>query len=167
MSKVIDLNYVKKEQDKFIGCLHFVEGINYQEGSSKVPKWLILALSSELMEVLNESKVHKWWDTTPRDKNKLLEELSDLLSHLGNLANLLGLEMISDIKVTQERGIESIFTKTAYDILSIELSKTYARTKFPQLIVDFIELVYSLGFDMEEIKEAYFIKMSENYLRFL
>ena len=30
MSKIIDLNYVKKEQDKFIGYLHLVEGINYQ-----------------------------------------------------------------------------------------------------------------------------------------
>lgn len=79
MSKVIDLNYVKKEQKSFLEHLKSVEGIKYQEEQFQVPMWLTLALISELIEVLNETKIHKWWDRLPVNEEKLKEELSDLL----------------------------------------------------------------------------------------
>lgn len=56
MSKFIDLNYVKKEQKSFIEHLKSIEDINYQESKFEVPMWLTLALLSELVEVLNETR---------------------------------------------------------------------------------------------------------------
>jgi dimeric dUTPase (all-alpha-NTP-PPase superfamily) len=98
---------------------------------------------------------------------RILEELTDLLSHLGNMANLIDSKMIISINITQTRSLEKIFLGMGFGILSTSFSKGYVRTKFPQLLQSFIELVYSLGFNMEEIQEAYFTKMSENYLRFI
>lgn len=47
MSKIIDLNYIKKEQKIFLEYLKSVKGIKYQEDKFQVPMWLTLALLSE------------------------------------------------------------------------------------------------------------------------
>jgi dimeric dUTPase (all-alpha-NTP-PPase superfamily) len=39
----------------------------------------------------------------------------------------------------------------------------FGRHKLDKLIYKYVELIYSLGFDMEEIQEAYFKKMEKNY----
>jgi hypothetical protein len=57
MIETIDLNYVKKEQDKFLEHLKSIEGIRYQESKFGVPVWLTLAILSELVEVLNTQMV--------------------------------------------------------------------------------------------------------------
>lgn len=163
MSKIIDLNYVKKEQDKFIGYLHLVEGINYQESKFEVPMWLTLALLSELVEVLNETKMHKWWDRSQVNQDRLKEELADLLSHLGNLANELDVDLIASVEETQTTSLERQFIYIAYKITTLPWSKMFGKHKLDTLISKYVELVYSLGFDMDEIKEAYFKKMEENY----
>lgn len=163
MSKIIDLNYVKKEQDKFIGYLHLVEGINYQESKFEVPMWLTLALLSELVEVLNETKIHKWWDRSQVNQDRLKEELADLLSHLGNLANELDVDLIASVEETQTTSLERQFIYIAYKITTLPWRKMFGKHKLDTLISKYVELVYSLGFDMDEIKEAYFKKMEENY----
>lgn len=163
MSKVIDLNYVKKEQDKFIGYLHLVEGINYQESKFEVPMWLTLALLSELIEVLNETKIHKWWDRSQVNQDRLKEELADLLSHLGNLANELDADLVVTVEETQTTSLERQFIYIAYKITTLPWRKMFGKHKLDTLISKYVELVYSLGFDMDEIKEAYFKKMEENY----
>lgn len=163
MSNIIDLNYVKKEQDKFIGYLHLVEGINYQESKFEVPMWLTLALLSELVEVLNETKIHKWWDRSQVNQDRLKEELADLLSHLGNLANELDADLIVTVDETQTTSLERQFIYIAYKITTLPWKKMFGRHKLDTLISKYVELVYSLGFDMEEIQEAYFKKMEKNY----
>lgn len=163
MSKIIDLNYVKKEQDKFIGYLHLVEGINYQESKFEVPMWLTLALLSELVEVLNETKIHKWWDRSQVNQDRLKEELADLLSHLGNLANELDVDLIASVEETQTTSLERQFIYIAYKITTLPWRKMFGKHKLDTLISKYVELVYSLGFDIDEIKEAYFKKMEENY----
>ncbi|GAA0861754.1 dUTP diphosphatase [Paraclostridium tenue] len=163
MSTVIDLNYVKKEQDKFLGYLHLVEGINYQESKFEVPMWLTLALLSELVEVLNETKIHKWWDRSQVNQDRLKEELADLLSHLGNLANELDVDLIASVEETQTTSLERQFIYIAYKITTLPWRKMFGKHKLDTLITKYVELVYSLGFDMDEIKEAYFKKMEENY----
>ena len=163
MTKIINLNYVKKEQGKFIEHLKSVEGINYQESKFEVPMWLTLALLSELVEVLNETKIHKWWDRTPINKQALKEELSDLLSHLGNLANELDADLVVTVDETQTTSLERQFIYIAYKITTLPWKKMFGRHKLDTLISKYVEIVYSLGFDMEEIQEAYFKKMEKNY----
>ena len=163
MSKFIDLNYVKKEQKSFIEHLKSIKGINYQESKFEVPMWLTLALLSELVEVLNETKIHKWWDRSPVNQDRLKEELADLLSHLGNLANELDVDLIASVEETQTTSLENQFIYIAYKITTLPWRKMFGKHKLETLITKYVELVYSLGFDMEEIKEAYFKKMEMNY----
>ncbi len=106
MSKIIDLNYIKKEQKIFLEYLKSVKGIKYQEDKFQVPMWLTLALLSELVEILNETKIHKWWDRLPVNQEKLTEELSDLLSHLGNLANELDVDLIVTVDEIQTTSLK-------------------------------------------------------------
>ncbi|GAA0100788.1 hypothetical protein UT300012_15030 [Paraclostridium bifermentans] len=164
MSEVIDLNYVKKEQKSFLEYLKSVEGINYQEEQFQVPMWLTLALISELMEVLNETKIHKWWDRLPVDEDKLKEELSDLLSHIGNLANELDADLIVTVDEVQTTSLERQFIYLAYKITTLPWRKMFGKHKLDTLVTKYVELVYSLGLDMDQIKEAYFKKMEKNYL---
>lgn len=164
MSKVIDLNYVKKEQKSFLEHLKSFEDINYQEEQFQVPMWLTLALISELMEVLNETKIHKWWDRLPVDEEKLKEELSDLLSHIGNLANELDADLIVSVDEVQTTSLERQFIYLAYKITTLPWRKMFGKHKLDTLVTKYVELVYSLGLDMDQIKEAYFKKMEKNYL---
>ncbi|MFR3499303.1 MAG: dUTP diphosphatase [Paraclostridium bifermentans] len=164
MSKVIDLNYVKKEQKRFIEHLKSVEGINYQEDKFQVPMWLTLALISELIEVLNETKIHKWWDRLPVNEEKLKEELSDLLSHIGNLANELDADLIVTVDEVQTTSLERQFIYLAYKITTLPWKKMFGRHKLDTLVTKYVELIYSLGLDMDQIKEAYFKKMDKNYI---
>lgn len=164
MSKVIDLNYIKKEQKSFLEYLKSVEGINYPEDKFQVPMWLTLALISELMEVLNETKIHKWWDRLPVNEEKLKEELSDLLSHIGNLANELDVDLIVTVDEVQTTSLERQFIYLAYKITTLPWRKMFGNHKLDTLVTKYVELVYSLGLDMDQIKEAYFKKMENNYL---
>lgn len=164
MSKVIDLNYVKKEQKSFLEHLKSVEGIKYQEEQFQVPMWLTLALISELMEVLNETKIHKWWDRLPVNEEKLKEELSDLLSHIGNLANELDADLIVTVDEVQTTSLERQFIYLAYKITTLPWRKMFGKHKLDTLVTKYVELVYSLGLDMDQIEEAYFKKMENNYL---
>lgn len=164
MSKVIDLNYIKKEQKSFLEYLKSVEGINYPEDKFQVPMWLTLALISEFMEVLNETKIHKWWDRLPVNEEKLKEELSDLLSHIGNLANELDADLIVTVDEVQTTSLERQFIYLAYKITTLPWKKMFGKHKLDTLVTKYVELVYSLGLDMDQIKEAYFKKMEKNYL---
>lgn len=125
---------------------------------------LTLALISELMEVLNETKIHKWWDRLPVDEDKLKEELSDLLSHIGNLANELDADLIVTVDEVQTTSLERQFIYLAYKITTLPWRKMFGKHKLDTLVTKYVELVYSLGLDMDQIKEAYFKKMEKNYL---
>lgn len=164
MSRVIDLNYVKKEQKSFLEHLKSVEDINYQEEQFQVPMWLTLALISELIEVLNETKIHKWWDRLPVNEEKLKEELSDLLSHIGNLANELDADLIVTVDEVQTTSLERQFIYLAYKITTLPWRKMFGKHKLDTLVTKYVELVYSLGLDIDQIKEAYFKKMENNYI---
>lgn len=164
---IADFKYVQKEQKKFLEHLKHVEGINYQDDIFNVPMWLTLSLQSELAEILNASKVHKWWDKHPVNEEHLLEECADFLAHLGNLSNILEVELIAGIEEIQITAIESQINYLAYKITTLPWKKQFARSKLlNNLLPGFVQLVYSLGFDLDQLKEAYMKKMKINYSRF-
>ena len=165
-NKTIRFEYVKKEQKEFLEHLKMIKGVNYQEAEFNVPYWLILALQSELSEVLNESLVHKFWTDKKVDREKLIEELSDFVAHMGNLANLLDVDMIIDLEEVQTTSVEVIFNRLAYQITTLNWNKRHARSAFNRIQILFVELVYSLGFNLEELEQAYKAKMKTNYERF-
>ncbi len=167
MNRVIDFKWIQKEQKNFLEYLGRLEGVKYQDDIFNVPMWVVLALQSELSEILNASKVHKWWDKEDVNRDHLAEECADFLSHLGNLANILEVELIASVDEVQRTCIESQINYLAYKITTLPWKKQFARNKLlNNLLPGFIQLVYSFGFNIEEIEEAYKIKMQHNYTRF-
>ncbi|MCE9676582.1 dUTP diphosphatase [Paraclostridium bifermentans] len=166
MSEVIDLNYIKKEQERFAKHLETTKGIKYQEGNLKITEGQILHLQSELFEVLNETKIHKEYDDDV-DRNKLLEELSDCLSCIGNIANSIDVDLIINTEIRQVSDLIKQFRELIYDTSRLDKVPKIgvSRRKLKEIIVpNFINMVYSLGFNLDELREAYFRKMKKNYL---
>ena len=164
---IIDLRYVKKEQEKFLEHLSKVKGYNYQKDSFCIPYWLILAIQSELGEILQASSIHKWWSDEKVNKDHLIEECADFLAHLGNVSNILNVDMIFENLEIQTTAPEITFNKLAYRITTLSGSKNQARYQLINYLVPlFLELVYSLGFNIEQLEYAYKHKMKNNYERF-
>ena len=165
-NKVIDLTYVKKEQKDFLEHLKNIKGIDYQDATYNVPYWLIMALQSELGEVLNASLVHKWWIDEEVDREHLIEECADFLAHIGNLAIFLDVDLTLELEI-QVTAVETTFNKIAYWITTLNWNKRHAKyTLTNRLLPLFLELIYSLGFNIDELEMAYKSKMENNYKRF-
>ncbi|HSQ89519.1 dUTP diphosphatase [Romboutsia sp.] len=168
-NKVIDITYVKKEQKDFLEHLKSVKGIKCQDATYNVPYWLILALQSELAEILQASLVHKWWTNEEVDRKHLIEECADFLAHIGNLAIFLDLDadLIIELEEIQATAVETTFNKIAYWITTLNWNKRHAKnTLTNRLLPLFLELIYSLGFNIDELEMAYKTKMETNYKRF-
>ena len=166
-NKIIDFTYANKEQKNFLEHLESSKGIKYPNETLNVPMWLILALHSELSEVLNASKLHKFWDKSEINREHLIEELGDFLSHMANLANFLEVDLVTEIPEIQVTAPEVVFNQLAYRITTLNWNKRHARNALLNQIVPlFVELVHSFNFTLDELEEAYKKKMQDNYTRF-
>lgn len=166
-NKIIDFTYANKEQKNFLEHLESSKGIKYPNETLNVPMWLILALHSELSEVLNASKLHKFWDKSEINREHLIEELGDFLSHMANLANFLEVDLVTEIPEIQVTAPEVVFNQLAYRITTLNWNKRHARNALLNQIVPlFVELVHSFNFTLDELEEAYKRKMQHNYTRF-
>ena len=166
MVKVIDLNCIKKEQERFSKHLETTKGINNQMNTMEVTERQILGLASELYEVVNEAKIHKEYDCDV-NRDRVIEELSDCLSMIGNIANSLDIDLVINMETSKDKKIETQFIGLNYDILRLcyEVNMSLTRRRIKERIVpQFINIVFSLGFSLEELIEAYFKKMESNYL---
>ncbi len=162
---MVDFTNVQKEQIKFIEWLENKPGMINEKSQYRVTKEQALGLLSELYEVENEIKIHKWWDRTKVDSSKVLVELTDVLSHLANIANYLGVELIITEEICQVEDIEGQFlslTRHMYELPYIQ-QKFYTKFKIKTIFYEFIQLIYSLGFSCRELEEEYYIKLDSNY----
>ena len=163
----VDLTYVNKTQKEFLDHLESVKGINTPKNTLNIPMWLLLGLHSELSEVLNASKLHKFWNKSEINKTHLIEKLGDFLSHMGNLANFLEVDLIVEIPEIQLTAQEVIFNQLYYKITTLNWNKRHARnTLISKSLPLFVQLVYSFGFNLEDLEKVYKRKMVENYSRF-
>jgi len=161
---VIDFKYANEEQKKLLEQLESNQGIKHPNETLSVPMWLVLALHSKLSEVLNVSKLHKFWDKSEINRTHLIEELGDLLSHIANLSNFLELDLVTEISEINLTAPEIIFNQFYYRITTLNWSKRHARnTLINQIVPNFVELVYSFGFSLDELKEAYYKNMQYSY----
>lgn len=166
MRNNINLDYVKEEQNKFLNHLKTIEGIKYPKNDFDVPKWLVLSLICELIEVMNESKSIKWWDKTEINEYRLKEELSDLLSHIGNVSNFLDVDLKLESELPKIRDIKPHLLGMIGDFTTLGFSKYYARNKLKLILQKYFQLINYFGYDIEDIKEVYLEKMKNNYARF-
>ncbi|MCJ8342342.1 MAG: dUTP diphosphatase [Cetobacterium sp.] len=166
MSIIIDLNCIKKEQERFSKHLETTKGIINQINTMEVAERQILALISEIYEVVNETKIHKEYDCDV-DRGRVIEELSDCLSMIGNIANSLDMDLVINMETSKSKKIETQLLDLNEEILMLRytVNVSDARRRVKELILpQFINIVFSLGFSLEELKEAYFKKMESNYL---
>lgn len=163
---IIDLTNIQQQQVDFINWLENKPGMINEKNKFGVTKKQSLALISELYEVENEVKyIHKWWDKTETDNNKVILELSDFLSHLANVTNYIGIDLISEVGVTQIDELEGQFLSLTRHLQELPYlkHKLHTKKKLEMVFIEFIQLVYSLGFSIDELEEAYKIKLKSNY----
>ena len=166
MVKVIDLNCIKKEQERFSKHLETTKGIISQINTMEVTERQILGLASELYEVVNEAKIHKEYDCDV-NRDRVIEELSDCLSMIGNIANSLDMDLVINMETSKAKKIETQLLDLNEEILMLRYTVNIsdARRRVKELILpQFINIVFSLGFSLEDLIEAYFKKMESNYL---
>lgn len=165
---IVDLRNIQAKQVEFISYLESKPGIINPKSKFRVTGEQSLDLLSELMEVCNAAKVQKWWDKSDIDKEHVIEELSDLLAHICNIANYLDIELVHEVEDIQIECIEELIISFAGDIIQIPYSKnkTFVRHKIFIILTKYIQLVYALGFNIEELEKAYYKKSKLNYERF-
>ena len=165
---IIDLRNIQVEQVEFIKYLESKPGAINPKSKFGVTKGQAIDLLSELMEVCNAAKVQKWWDKSDIDKDNVAEELSDLMAHICNIANYLDIELIHEVEELQIKSIEGIVLAFVQDVILLSNSnnKTFIRHRIFVILTKYIQIVYALGFNIDEIKDAYHKKLEINYTRF-
>ncbi len=165
---IIDLRNIQVEQVEFIKYLESKPGAINPKSKFGVTKGQAIDLLSELMEVCNAAKVQKWWDKSDIDKDRVAEELSDLLAHICNIANYLDIDLIHEVEELQIKSIEGIVLAFVQDVILLSNSnnKTFIRHRIFVILTKYIQIVYALGFNIDEIKDAYHKKLEINYTRF-
>lgn len=165
MSKIIDLTYVKKEQKEYLERLQSSKGMEYQDATYNVPYWFTLSLQAQLSKVLITSKVNEMFQDGTVDRVELLQELAEFMGHIGTLANMLNQHLVLTVEEIQVTAVETTFNRLIYWITTLNWNKRHARNSLKNSIMPlFLELVYSFGFSIEELEEAYKGKLEVNVL---
>ena len=165
---IIGLRDIQDKQVEFINYLESKPGTINPKSKFGVTKGQAIDLLSELMEVCNAAKVQKWWDKSDVDKEYVAEELSDLLAHICNISNYMDVELLHLVETMPIECIEGHVIALVSDIIQIPYSKnkTFIKHKIFVILTKYIQLVYELGFNIYELKEAYYKKLEKNYTRF-
>ena len=164
-SKVIDFTYVLNKQKCFSKLLEEKKGIEQPSDIYNVPYSFILGLNSELYEIVNAAKIHKNYSKEKIDRYHVIEECADLLSWIGNTANFLGIKLIVEVQEMQITAPEITVIGLNDKINRLTWNKRTARyTLIDKIVPLFAELIYSLGFDLNDLEEAYHKKMDKNIL---
>lgn len=162
-SLVIDLGYAKNKQKAFSELLESKKGVKISNDSFNVPYGFILGLNSELYEIVNAAKIHKSYSSEKVNNDHVVEECADLLSWIANTANFLEIDLVAEVQNLQSTAPEIIIVSLNDKINRLTWNKRAARYTLKDKIVPlFAELVYSLGFNLDELEKAYHQKMDKN-----
>ena len=157
---VIDLTYANKGQEEALERFKSNNSINIQDEMLSVPMGLILALQSGLSKVLIESKLDMFWNKSEADNKLLIKSLADFLANMGDLANFLEVDLITEVQEIQLTAPEIIFNQMAYRITTLNWNKRHARnTLVNQMIPLLVELTQSFNFSIEELEKTYKARM--------
>ena len=109
--------------------------------------------------------MHKSYSKEKIDREHVIEECADLLSWIGNTANFLEIKLIAEVQEMQITAPEVIVVSLNDKINRLTWNKRTARyTLTGKILPLFTELIYSLGFDLNDLEEAYHKKMDKNIL---
>ena len=156
-NKVIDLNFAKKSRELNLSDTGDNNSINTQIKAYSVPMSLIMNFHIDLAHLaLNLNKDYK---------DVMLNDLIMILNRMSDIAIFLDIDLIAEIQEIQVTVTEVILNSLFNNVSMLNYKKATSRTKMINRILPlFAELVYSLGFDLNDIKEAYHQKMDKNIL---
>ena len=156
-NKVIDLNFAKKLRESILSNEKDNSNINIQKEIYSMPMNLIMNFHIDLAHLaLNLNKDYK---------DVMLNDLIMILNRMSDIAIFLDIDLIAEIQEIQVTATEVILNSLFNNVSMLNYKKATSRTKMINRILPlFAELVYSLGFDLNDIKEAYHQKMDKNIL---
>lgn len=158
-NKVIDLNFAKKSRESILSGTEETNSINTQIKSYSVPMSLIMNFHIDLAHLALGLNLNKDY------KDVMLNDLIMILNRMSDIAIFLDIDLIAEIQEIQVTATEVILNSLFNNVSMLNYKKATSRTKMINRILPlFAELVYSLGFDLNDIKEAYHQKMDKNIL---
>ena len=167
MSNVIDLTDMQKSQEVFLQFLESKPNMINVKNKFGVSRAQTLSILSEVIGVLSETKIHKWWDLDQVNQEKLLEKLVESFNHISNIATQFNVDLIIEKEIEPIESLESQFLKITGNIIQLPFIKKYfAKKKIELIFYQYIQLVYGLGFSKEDLEKAYYKKLEKNYIKF-
>ena len=158
-NKVIDLNFAKKSRESILSGTEETNSINTQIKSYSVPMSLIIDFHIDLAHLALGLTLNKDLEDV------ILNDLIMILNRMSDIAIFLDIDLIAEVQEIQVTAPEVILNSLFNNVSMLNYKKATSRTKMINRIVPlFAELVYSLGFDLNDLKEAYHQKMDKNIL---
>lgn len=158
-NKVIDLNFAKKSREVILSSSEENISINTKIETYSVPMSLIMDFHIDLANLALGLNLNKdLGDVTLNDLIMILNRISDI-------AIFLDIDLIVEVQEIQVTAPEVILNSLFNNVSMLNYKKATSRIKMINRIVPlFSELVYSLGFDLNDLEEAYHKKMDKNIL---
>ena len=158
-NKVIDLNFAKKSRELILSDTEDNNSINTQIKAYSVPMSLIMNFHIDLAHLALGLNLNKDY------KDVMLNDLIMILNRMSDIAIFLDIDLIAEVQEIQVTAPEVILNSLFNNVSMLNYKKATSRIKMINRILPlFAELVYSLGFDLNDIKEAYHQKMDKNIL---
>ena len=158
-NKVIDLNFAKKSRESILSRTEETNSINTQIKSYSVPMSLIIDFHIDLAHLALGLNLNKDLEDV------MLNDLITILNRMSDIAIFLDIDLIAEVQEVQVTAPEVILNSLFNNVSMLNYKKAISRTKMINRIIPlFAELIYSLGFDLNDLEEAYHKKMDKNIL---
>ena len=158
-NKVIDLNFAKKLRESILSNEKDNSNINFQKEIYSMPMNLIINFHIDLAHLALGLTLNK--DL----KDVMLNDLIMILNRMSDIAIFLDIDLIAEVQEIQVTAPEVILNSLFNNVSMLNYKKTTSRIKMINRIMPlFVELVYSLGFDLNDLEEAYNKKTDKNIL---
>lgn len=158
---LVDLTDIFKMQVKLDNDIHNNRGVNYQTVINEIK----LALLVELGELANEVRCFKFWSNkNASEKKVILEEYVDGIHFITSMCIRENVESkfnIQDIKSINDKKILTKLFNELFENANDLTSSKNIKSWYEQ----YLELGCALGFNINEIKNAYVLKNQINFER--
>lgn len=124
----------------------------------------ILALVVELNELANTAKSFKFWSVKEGNKKEMLEEYVDVLHFILSICIEKNID-VSDINFSEDKFLNKKELTEKFIYLNKTFDFSVGKEQFKKWIIDFLSLGSNLGFNWQQIEEAYFYKLNVNKKR--
>lgn len=146
---ILDLQYAKNIRESILSNDKTSSNVICQEERFNVPLGLILDLHVELAHLYLGMQ-------TKAAKEVTLNDLSSILNKIVDIAIFLNIDLIVEVEEVQTTAPGVTLNALFNHVSMLNYKKAIARNKLINMILPlFTELVYSLGFTLDELKKHY------------